>query len=87
MQGIATNISMVGVAYLSAAPWLVSVVQSGRITTDSLHTPSAVPVCWIVYSSTKLFGSEEPYLIMRASIKKSISSCSEQISGRVCGAQ
>lgn len=27
------------------------------------------------------------HLIMSASIKKSISSCSEQISGRVCGAE
>lgn len=45
------------------------------------------PVCWIADSCARLFGSEKLYLIMRASIKKSISSCSEQISGRVCGAQ
>lgn len=29
----------------------------------------------------------EEHLIIRASIRKSISSCSEQISGRVCGAE
>lgn len=56
-------------------------------TPSSFHSLSTIPVCWIVCSCARLFGSEKLYLIMRASIKKSISSCSEQISGRVCGAQ